>query len=250
MEMRLEGKVALVTGSAAGIGKATALAFAREGAAVVINYTRSQAEAEATMQEVANLGGQAILVKANVSKEDQVLEMVSKTVEAFGRIDVLVNNAATTRFVAMDDLDALNDEAWDVIYAVNVKGSFYCARAVAPVMKQQRDGLIVNTSSIAGFTGIGSSIAYAASKAAVISLTKSLARVLGPEIRVNAVAPGFVPTRWNAGREAEHAGIISGTPMGRLTQPEDVAGVSVAFATDAKFVTGAVIVVDGGQSMP
>jgi len=133
---------------------------------------------------------------------------------------------------------------------VNVKGSFYCARAVVPIMKEQGDGLIVNTSSITAFTGIGSSIPYAASKAAVVALTKSLARVLGPEIRVNAVAPGFVPTRWNAGREAEHAAIISKTPMGCLTQPEDIAGVSVAFATDAKFVTGAVIVVDGGQLMP
>lgn len=249
MGLRLEGKVALVTGSAAGIGRATALAFAREGAAVVINYSRSQAEAEATMQDVADLGGQAVLVKADVSQENEVIEMINKTMEAFGRVDVLVNNAAITRFVAMDDLGGLDDEAWDAIYAVNVKGSFYCARAVAPIMKQQGEGLIVNTSSIAAFTGIGSSIPYSASKAAVISLTKSLARVLGPEVRVNAVAPGFVPTRWNAGREAEHAGVISGTPMGRLTQPEDIAGVSVSFATDAKFVTGAIIVVDGGQLM-
>ena len=249
MGLRLEGKVALVTGSAAGIGRATALAFAREGAAVVINYSRSQAEAEATAQQVVELGGQAVLVKANVSQENEVIEMINKTMEAFGRVDVLVNNAATTRFIAMDDLDEIDDEAWDAIYAVNVKGSFYCARAVAPIMKRQGEGLIVNTSSIAALTGVGSSIPYAASKAAVISLTKSLARVLGPEVRVNAVAPGFVPTRWNAGREAEHLGIISRTPLGRLTQPEDIAGVSVAFATDAKFVTGAVIIVDGGQLM-
>jgi len=248
--MRLTGKVALVTGSAAGIGRATALAFAREGAAVVINYSKSRAEAEATMQDVSDMGGQAILVQANVAHENEVREMVEKSMDTFGRIDILVNNAGITRFVAMDNLDALNDEAWDAIYAVNVKGSFYCARAVAPIMKKLGEGLIVNTSSIAGFTGIGSSIPYAASKAAVISLTKSLARVLGPEIRVNAVAPGFVATRWNAGREAEHATIIGGTPLGRLTTAEDIAGVSVAFATDAKFVTGAVIVVDGGKLMP
>lgn len=248
--MRLKGKVALVTGSAAGIGRATALAFAREGAAVTVNYTKSKAEAEATVKEITSMGVDALLVKASVANESEVREMVATTMKAFGRIDILINNAGTTRFVPMSDLDALNDEAWDAIYAVNVKGSFYCARAVAPIMKTLGEGLIVNTSSIAGFTGIGSSIPYAASKAAVISLTKSLARVLGPEIRVNAVAPGFVPTRWNAGREEEHADIIEQTPMGRLTTPEDVAGVSVAFATDAKFVTGATIVVDGGKLIP
>lgn len=248
--MRLEGKVALVTGSAAGIGRATAIAFAREGAAVTVNYTKSRSEAEMTLQEIVGMGVKAILVKADVSRENEVREMVSQTMEAFGRIDILINNAAITRFIAMDNLDAVDDEAWDAIYAVNVKGSFYCARAVAPIMKRLGEGLIVNTSSIAGFTGVGSSIPYAASKAAVISLTKSLARVLGPEIRVNAVAPGFVPTRWNAGREAEHAGIIAQTPLGRLATPEDIAGVSIAFATDAKFVTGAIIVVDGGRLMP
>jgi 3-oxoacyl-[acyl-carrier protein] reductase len=248
--MRLEGKVALITGSATGIGKATAIAFAREGAAVTVNYTKSQAEAQATLQQITEMGARAILVQADVSRENEVREMVARTLEAFGRIDFLINNAAITRFVAMDDLDALDDEAWDAIYAVNVKGSFYCARAVAPIMKKLGEGLIVNTSSVAGFTGMGSSIPYAASKAAVISLTKSLARVLGPEIRVNAVAPGFVPTRWNAGRESEHAGIIAQTPLGRLATPEDIAGVSVAFATDARFVTGAVVVVDGGRLMP
>ncbi len=248
--MRLEGKVALITGSATGIGKATAIAFAREGAAVTVNYTKSQAEAQATLQQITEMGARAILVKADVSRDNEVREMVARTLDAFGRIDFLINNAAITRFVAMDDLDALDDEAWDAIYAVNVKGSFYCARAVAPIMKKLGEGLIVNTSSVAGFTGMGSSIPYAASKAAVISLTKSLARVLGPEIRVNAVAPGFVPTRWNAGRESEHAGIIAQTPLGRLATPEDIAGVSVAFATDARFVTGAVVVVDGGRLMP
>lgn len=248
--MRLEGKVALVTGSAAGIGRATAIAFAREGAAVTVNYTKSQVDAQATVQQITDMGARAVLVKADVSRENEVREMVATTMEAFGRIDFLINNAAITRFVAMDDLEALDDEAWDAIYAVNVKGSFYCARAVAPIMKKLGEGLIVNTSSVAGFTGMGSSIPYAASKAAVISLTKSLARVLGPEIRVNAVAPGFVPTRWNAGRESEHAGIIAQTPLGRLATPEDIAGVTVAFATDARFVTGAVVVVDGGRLMP
>ena len=248
--MRLAGKVALVTGSAAGIGRATALAFAREGAAIVVNYSKSQTEAEATRQDIIDMGGQAILVKANVASEPEVLDMVQQAMDAFGRIDILVNNAGTTRFVSMNDLDGLTEEVWDVIYAVNVKGSFYCARAVAPIMKELGDGLIVNTASIAGFTGIGSSIPYAASKAAVISLTKSLARALGPEVRVNAVAPGFIATRWNAGREAEHPAILAGTPLGRLATPEDIAGVSVSFATDARFVTGAVVVVDGGKLMP
>lgn len=248
--MRLKGKVALVTGSATGIGKAIALAYAREGAAVVVNYSRSRVEAEETLGEITGAGGQAILVQADVADEGQVRRMVERTVERFKRIDILVNNAGTTRFIAMDDLDAVDDEAWDAIFAVNVKGTFYCSRAVVPIMRAQGEGSIINISSIAGFIGQGSSIPYVVSKAGVIALTKSLSRVLGPEIRVNGIAPGFVPTRWNEGREYLYEEIIKDTPMGRLAAPEDVAGVAVALVTDASFLTGQTIIVDGGKIVP
>ena len=245
--MRMQGKVALITGSVTGIGKAIAVAYAREGATVVLNYTKSQREAEAAFGELSELGARALLFRADVAKDDEVRRMVQSTVDELGRLDVLVNNAGITRFIPMSDLDAVTDEAWEVIFGVNVKGQFLCARAVAPVMKRLGTGFIINIASVAGVTGQGSSIPYAASKAAVISLTKSLARVLGPEIRVNAIAPGFIPTRWNVGRENQHEGIISQTPLGRLALPEDIAGVAVALATDANFLTGQVIVVDGGR---
>lgn len=248
--MRLKGKVALVTGSATGIGKAIALAYAREGAAVVVNYSRSRVEAEETLGEITGSGGQAILVRADVADEGEVRRMVERTVERFNRIDILVNNAGTTRFIAMDDLDAVDDEAWDAIFGVNVKGTFYCSRAVVPIMRAQGEGSIINISSIAGFIGQGSSIPYVVSKAGVIALTKSLSRVLGPEIRVNGIAPGFVPTRWNEGREHLYEDIIKDTPMGRLAEPEDVAGVAVALVTDASFLTGQTIIVDGGKIVP
>ena len=235
--MRLKGKVALVTGSATGIGKAIALAYAREGAAVVVNYSRSREEAEETLGEITGSGGQAILVQADVADEGQVRRMVERTVERFQRI-------------AMDDLDAVGDEAWDAIFAVNVRGAFYCSRAVVPVMRAQGAGSIINISSIAGFIGQGSSIPYVVSKAGVIALTKSLSRGLGPEIRVNGIAPGFVPTRWNEGREHLYEDIIQDTPMGRLAEPEDIAGVAVALVTDASFLTGQTIVVDGGKIVP
>ena len=245
--LRLNGKVALVTGSVSGIGKAIAVAYAREGAAVVLNYRKSETEAEIAFQELSALGARTLLIRADVSKDEEVRGMVKTITGELGRIDILVNNAGLTRFIPMSNLDAVNDEAWDVIFGANVKGQFLCARAVAPIMKKLGTGFIINIASVAGLTGQGSSIPYAASKAAVISLTKSLARVLGPEIRVNALAPGFIPTRCNAGREGEHAAIIRQTPLGRLALPEDIAGVAVALATDAKFLTGQVIIVDGGK---
>jgi 3-oxoacyl-[acyl-carrier protein] reductase len=245
--MRLLGKVALVTGSATGIGRGIALALAHEGAAIVVNYTKSLPEAEATQHEVEALGAKALLVKADVSRDEEVRRMVETTMDNFHRIDILVNNAGITHRIPFTDLESATDEVWDSIFGVNVKGTFFCARAVAPIMKKLGEGCIINLASVAGITGQGSSIPYAASKAAVISLTKSLSRTLGPEIRVNAIAPGFVPTRWNAGLEGRHAGIISETPLGRLPLPEDMGGVAVALATEARFVTGQVIVVDGGK---
>ncbi|MGI8423858.1 MAG: SDR family NAD(P)-dependent oxidoreductase [Chloroflexota bacterium] len=250
----LAGRVALVTGSATGIGSASAIEFAREGADVVVNYSRSKAEAQRTLDQVKQLGVRAIVVQADCSKEEQVKDLVAHAVKELGGVDILVNNAGRTRFVPLPDLDALSDEDWDSIFQLNVKGAFYATRACVPTMRQrcagtEGGGLVVNVSSVAGHTGAGSSIAYAVSKGAMTTLTKSLAKALAPQIRVNAVAPGIVTTRWVAGREAHVERYAKDTPMLRAATAEDVAKVIVSFATHGTFLTGEVTVVDGGREM-
>lgn len=193
--MELSGKKALVTGGGTGIGRAVSLALAERGAAVAVNYSRSVQEAEETVRMIRSKGGQARAIQADVSREQEVLAMVDTLAGAWGGIDVLVNNASVTRHIAMEDLDSVTDDAWDELFHINVRGMFYCARAVAPWMKRQRQGAIVNVGSIAGITGKGSSLPYAVSKAAVHGLTRSLAQSLAPHIRVNCVAPGAVLTR-------------------------------------------------------
>ncbi len=199
--MDLKDKVALVTGGGTGIGRATCLTLAERGATVAVNYSRSKADAEETAQIINVNGGRAIAVQADVSQDKEVREMVDTLVQQFGTIDLLVNNASITRHIPLDDLEAATEEVWDELFDVNVKGMYYCARAVAPFMKMNKQGAIVNLGSIAGQTGLGSSLPYAVSKAAVNGLTKSLARALAPDIRVNCVVPGAVATRWWAGRE-------------------------------------------------
>jgi 3-oxoacyl-[acyl-carrier protein] reductase len=251
----VSGKAAIVTGSAVGVGRATALELARRGANVVINYSRSEAEALQTAADVEALGAQALVVRADVSQDDQVREMVSRTLDRFGSVDVLVNNAAITRFIDFRDLESLSEEIWDRILAVNVKGVFFCSRAVVPHMKQQGGGCIVNISSVAGITGAGSSIAYCASKAAVINLTMAFARTFAPEVRVNCVAPGFIDTRWHSARaeaadyEALKKRVAQGTPLARVCTPEDIAQVVLSFIEGANLVTGQTLVVDGGGLM-
>ncbi len=239
----LGDNVALVTGGGTGIGRAIALALAGAGASVAVNYSRSREEAEATAQEIRAHGGRALAVRADVSQEQDVEAMVDRVVRAWGRLDVLVNNAGTTRFVEHTDLDALTGEIWDRILAVNLKGAFFCSRAAARVMT---DGRIINIGSVAGISGAGSSIAYAASKGAIHTMTKSLARALAPRITVNAIAPGLIETRWHAGREAVNARRASSFPAGRIGRPEDVAHIALALATSGNFVTGQIVVVDGG----
>ena len=244
---RLDGQVALITGSATGIGRETALAFAREGAAVVINYSRSEAEARQTQDDVAALGVRTLLCRADVSDDAAVREMVGQTVKAFGRLDILVNNAGTTHFVPFEQLDDLTDDIWDRIFAVNVKGAFYCTRAAAPHLRRAGAGLVVNVASVAAFSGIGSSMAYAASKGALITLTRSLAHGLAPDIRVNVVAPGVVKTRWVAGHEEHVERLAQDALMRRPAGADDVANVIVSLATHSTFLTGETIVVDGGR---
>jgi len=244
----LKGKVAIITGGATGIGKAAALSLAEQGVVVVINYSRSGQDAEETLQEVTAAGGQGMTWQADVADDEKVREMVKAVAKRYGQLDILVNSAGTTNFVPLGDLEGLLEEYWDQALAVNVKGLFFCCRAAAPYLKETK-GVIVNVSSRAGLTGVGSSIAYAASKGAVNTLTKSLARVLAPDIRVNAVAPGIVMTRWVAGREDHIKRGSKDVPMGRSCEAKDVAEVIVSLITSAGMVTGQTIVVDGGMHM-
>ena len=246
---RLAGKVALVTGSATGIGGATAIALAHEGADVVVNYSRSRVEADETVARCAALGVRTRLIQADCSVEAEIKSMVAEVVRSLGGVDILVNNAGKTRFVPLADIDDLTDEDWDSIFQLNVKGMFYATRACVPTMRARGGGLVVNVASIAGFTGGGSSMPYAVSKGAVVTLTKSLAKGLAPDIRVNAVAPGIVTTRWVAGREDHVERYGKDAPMGRAASPEDVAGVIVGYATHGTFLTGDVTIVDGGREM-
>ena len=193
-------------------------------------------------------GVKSIVCKADVADEEAVIEMVNMTIKAFGRLDILVNNAGTTHFVPMGDLSGLEDVHWDRIMAVNVKGLFYCCRAAAPHLKKQK-GTILNVTSVAGITGVGSSIAYAASKAAAISVTKSLARVLAPDVRVNSIAPGIVMTRWVEGHEDHVEKLSAQTPLERAATAEDVAELIYAYTHHADFITGQNIVIDGGMFM-
>jgi 3-oxoacyl-[acyl-carrier protein] reductase len=242
----LQGKTALITGGGTGIGRAIALILARSGVHIALNFSRSEEDALKTCQEIEDLGVRCSTYKADVSHDTEVRLMVCQVVADYGKLDILVNNAGITHFVEHADLEGMKEEYWDDIMGVNVKGMFFCCRAVAAELKKSR-GCIVNITSIAGLTGLGSSIAYAASKAAGISVTKSLARALAPEVRVNAVAPGIVQTRWVEGKEDHIARLAAGTPLGRVAGPEDIAEVVFSLIAHAGFVTGQTIVVDGGN---
>jgi len=241
-------KVALVTGSATGVGRACAVRFAKLGYAVAVNYSKSVAEAEETADLVRACGVPVLVHKANIGDDTQVRGMIAAVESTFGGLDVLVNNAATTHFVPHADIDALTDAIWDEILQVNLKGTFYCCRAAMPLLKA-RKGNIVTVSSVAGLTGQGSSIPYCASKAAVNALTQSLARAFGPEVRVNAVAPGPILTRWLAGREAQIEKYLESAPLKRAADPDDVADVVLFLANGTSLMTGQVVVVDGGRTM-
>lgn len=243
-----EAKVGLVTGGGTGTGKAVALALAKCGINVVVNYSRSGNEAEQTAAEVRRLGVSCLVVQANVADDAQVRLMIEETIRHFGRLDYVVNSAGVTVFVDLKDLEGLKSEHWDYIMDVNVKGIFFVSRAASPYLKAAR-GSIVNITSIAGFNGQGSSIAYAASKAAAISVTKSFARVLAPEVRVNSVAPGIILTRWVAGREDHVTRYGAGTPLGRVCSADDVAEVVIPLLTGSSMVTGQTVVVDGGMTL-
>lgn len=252
-ERDLDGKIAIVTGSATGIGASVALGLTARGAKVVINYTKSEMEARATLETIEQAGGHGMLAQGDVAKDEDCRRIAQAALGAWGRIDILVNNAGTTKFVAHHDLEALNAEDFRSIYAVNVIGPYQMVRACAPSLKLSGDGAVVNVSSIAGVAGNGSSIAYAASKGALNTMTLSLARSLAPEIRVNAVCPGYVHTRWFTGRFGEEASTRikqdqeSTTPLKRAGTPEDIAQIVLFFCgPESRHVTGELLLADAG----
>ena len=230
-----------------------ALGLARRGARVVINYSKSEAEAKTTLATVRDAGGEAVLVQGNVASDEDCRKIASAALDAFGRIDILVNNAGTTKFANHADLDALSAEDFANIYAVNVIGPFQMVRACAAPLKASGAAAVVNVSSVAGIAGVGSSVAYAASKGALNTMTLSLARALGPEIRVNAICPGYVATRWFTDRFGQATtdrishDQAEQTPLHRAGMPDDIADAVLFFCSPAsRHITGELLSVDAG----
>jgi 3-oxoacyl-[acyl-carrier protein] reductase len=245
-------RAALVTGAASGIGRAAALALARAGYDVAINYSKSEKEARAVAEEAGRGGVRTLLCRCDVADEALVRAMLKTVAEEFGRLDVLINNAGTTAAWKPNDLESLSLEDWDRVFAVNVRGLFQVTRAAVPLLRLSK-GCIVNTASIVGLRPGPQPLPYAASKAAVVNLTKTLAYNLGPEIRVNAVAPGWMEGDWMQRMLKDKYEELMGrraklTPLRRCVTAEDVAETMMSLVQSNRFVTGEVIVIDGGFS--
>lgn len=250
MSTNVHRPAALVTGAASGIGRSASLALARAGYDVAINYSSSDAAARATAADAEKLGAKTLVVKCDVSDEAAVRLMLKSVGERFGRLDVLVNNAGTTAQWKPKDLESLSLEDWDRVFAVNVRGLFQVTRAAVPLLRAAK-GCIVNTASIVGLRPGPQPLPYAASKAAVINLTKTLAWNLGPEIRVNAVAPGWMEGDWMQRMLKDKYDDLMGkrakaTPLKRCVTADDVAETMMTLIQTNRFVTGEVIVIDGG----
>jgi 3-oxoacyl-[acyl-carrier protein] reductase len=252
--MDLNGAVAIVTGGGTGIGRAVGLRLAKAGVkAVVVNYSRSKDDAQTTAGELQLLGTDVLVQRADVSDEPEVKKMIAATLDRYGRLDVLVNNAGTTHFIPHPDLAGLTEEVWNDILGVNLKGTFYCCRAAAPELRKTK-GAIVNVASIAGHRATGSSIVYGISKAGVLQLTRSLAIALAPDVRVNSVSPGLVSTRWFRRRFGEEAAdeqetkFAAATPLAAITTPDQVAQAIMSFVENDA-ITGQDVVVDGGKNI-
>ena len=243
-------KAALVTGGATGIGRSAVLALARAGFDVAVNYSSSETAARETAAEAEKLGAGTLLVRCDVSDEKGVRAMLRAVEEKFQRLDVLVNNAGTTAAWKPRDLETLSLEEWDRVFAVNVRGLFQVTRAAVPLLKKSR-GCVVNTASIVGLRPGPQPLPYAASKAAVVNLTKTLAWNLGPEIRVNAVAPGWMEGDWMKRMlKDKYADLMEkrakATPLRRVVTADDVAETMMSLIQSNRFVTGEVVVIDGG----
>ncbi len=243
-------KAALVTGAATGIGRSAVLALARAGYDVAVNYSSSEAAARETASQAEKLGAKTLVMRCDVSDEPGVRAMLQQVKQRFGRLDVLVNNAGTTASWKPKDLETLSLEEWDRVFAVNVRGLFQVTRAAVPLLKEAK-GCIVNTASIVGLRPGPQPLPYAASKAAVVNLTKTLAWNLGPEIRVNAVAPGWMEGDWMKRMLKDKYEDLMGkrakaTPLKRVVTADDVAETMMSLIQSNRFVTGEVIVIDGG----
>jgi len=246
-------RVALVTGSATGIGRTTAVELAKHGFDVTINYSRSASDAQQAVHECEAAGAKALLAQCDVSDDAQVRRLLAEVEKTFGRLDALVNVAGTTVTAAQEDLEAISAEDFDRIFAVNVKGTFLVTRAAAPLLKRTGNAAVVNLASIVGPRPGAQPIPYAASKAAVVNMTRTFSRVLAPEVRVNAVAPGWIAGAWMEKTLGEHYDRLmerraKATPMGRVATFEDIAEVILNLIEHNKFVTGETIVIDGGFS--
>jgi ketoreductase RED2 len=241
---RLDGRVAIVTGSSSGIGEATARRLADLGANVVVN---SSSSVEAGELIAKSLPTDSLYIQADISNQEQGNELLTRTIDRFGRLDILVNNAGWTTRVAHADLEALTDEIFRRTFEVNVFGTWWLTKAAMPHLRASPDGNVVTITSIAGIRPIGSSIAYAMSKAALNHLTPLLAKACGP-VRVNAVAPGLVATPWTSQWDDQHAAVAATTPLHRSATPDDCAEAVIGLIRNS-YVTGHVVVVDGGTSL-
>jgi 3-oxoacyl-[acyl-carrier protein] reductase len=244
-------KVAIVTGSATGVGAATALALAGRGYDILVNYSRSEAEAKLSQAACREAGADTLLLRGDVAVDADCRQLAHAAMDRWKRIDALVNNAGVTSFDGVGNWDALDADTFQHILGVNTVGTFQMVRACAPHLKAA-GGAIVNVSSIAGALGIGSSLAYIASKGAINAMTLHLARAMAPEVRVNAVCPGLITSRWfvdglgQEGYEKVKAGYEKGTPLGRACTPEDVAEAVLWLIEGARTVTGELLLLDSG----
>ncbi len=253
--MKQSRPVAVVTGSSRGVGAATVKLLALRGYNVVINYSRSEVQAREVDAACRALGAETLLCRADVAEDEDCRRMVGQTIDRWGRIDALVNNAATTKFCAHANLEGLTGEDFIAIYKTNLIGPYQMIRAAAPHMKSAGRGSVVNIASTAGVNGNGSSVAYCASKGALITMTRSLARALGPEIRVNAVCPGFIQGEWlqgGMGRENYESlknYLESTNPLRSTATPETIAPTILFFIEDAPLVTGETLILDSGTHL-
>jgi 3-oxoacyl-[acyl-carrier protein] reductase len=243
---------AIITGSATGVGAATAIQLAEEGWNVLVNYSKSEQEAQATASQCESLGAEVILMKADVAEDTNCRMMVDAVMAKWGRLDALVNNAGTTRFCPLADLEGVSEDDFLYLYKVNVLSAFQMSRAAAPHLKKSH-GSIVNVSSISALNGSGSSIAYTSSKGALVTLTLSLAHALAPEVRVNCICPGFIQGRWTknflGGKyESVRDNFAAASSLQATTTPEDIADAIAYYVTRAKLNTGEIRTVDGGFS--
>ena len=252
--MDIHGKAAVVTGASRGVGAATALALAKGGCSVLVNYNHSRQAAETVCAEAIRAGVEAIVYGGDVANDAVCRGMMQAAASTFGRLDILVNNAGFTHFIPHSDMEAVTDEVWSGIMDVNLKGPFQCARAAKPFLDEAGDGEIVTVASAAAYSAAGSCIPYSCSKAAVVNLTISLARVFAPNVRVNAVAPGVISGDWlkrglGQNYEEKLCAMEGSAALNKVCAPADVAAAILSLITGSDLVTGQTLLCDGGAAV-